>query len=112
MSEKGKCILAYVFTWVGGLIVLYGMKDNEKNTKLHAAQAIVIGLGYMVILMAYRILPINIPLFSTLLYGLYAVLIIIGIVKSYNEEDPELPVVGQIAKSLFSNKIEELWRLL
>ena len=82
MSEKGKCILAYVFTWIGGLIVLYGMKDNEKNTKLHAAQAIVIGLGYMVILMAYRILPINIPLFSTLLYGLYAVLIIIGIVKS------------------------------
>ena len=107
MSEKGKCILAYVFTWIGGLIVLYGMKDNEKNTKLHAAQAIVIGLGYMVILMAYRILPINIPLFSTLLYGLYAVLIIIGIVKSYNEEDPELPVVGQIATSLFSNKIEE-----
>ena len=107
MSEKGKCILAYVFTWIGGLIVLYGMKDNEKNTKLHAAQAIVIGLGYMVILMAYRILPINIPLFSTLLYGLYAFLIIIGIVKSYNEEDPELPVVGQIAKSLFSNKIEE-----
>ena len=31
----------------------------------------------------------------------------IGIVKSYNEDDPELPVVGQIAKSLFGKKIEE-----
>ena len=31
MSEKGKAILAYVFTWVGGLIVLFGMKDNEKK---------------------------------------------------------------------------------
>ena len=107
MSEKGKCILAYVFTWVGGLIVLYGMKDNEKNTKFHAAQAIVIGVGYMIILMAYKILPISIPFFSRILYGLYAVLIIIGIVKSNKEDDPELPVVGQIAKSIFSKKIEE-----
>ena len=29
MSEKGKGVLAYIFTWIGGLIVLYGMKDNE-----------------------------------------------------------------------------------
>ena len=41
MSEKGKGVLAYIFTWIGGLIVLYGMKDNERNTKIHAAQAIV-----------------------------------------------------------------------
>lgn len=107
MSEKMKSIFAYILTWIGGLIVLYGMKDNERNTKIHAAQAIVIGLGYMIILMAYRILPISIPFFSKILYGLYAVLIIIGIVKSYNEDDPELPVVGQIAKSLFGKKIEE-----
>ena len=40
MSEKGKSILAYIFTWIGGLIVLYGMKDNTRNTKMHAAQAI------------------------------------------------------------------------
>ena len=107
MNEKMKSIFAYILTWIGGLIVLYGMKDNERNTKIHAAQAIVIGLGYMIILMAYRILPISIPFFSKILYGLYAVLIIIGIVKSYNEDDPELPVVGQIAKSLFGKKIEE-----
>ena len=91
MSEKGKCILAYVFTWIGGLIVLFGMKDNERNTKIHAAQAIVIGIGYMIIVFAYR----------------YAVLVIIGIVKANKEEDPELPVVGPIAKSIFGKKIEE-----
>ena len=61
MSEKGKAILAYIFTWVGGLIVLFGIKDNEKNTKLHAAQAIVIGVAYMIILIIYRIIPIYIP---------------------------------------------------
>ncbi len=107
MSEKGKAILAYIFTWVGGLIVLYGMKDNERNTKIHAAQAIVIGIGYMVIYAIYRFLTIYIPFFSTLVYGLYAVCIIIGIVKANKDEDPELPVVGKIAMSIFGKKIDE-----
>ena len=107
MNEKSKSILAYIFTWVGGLIVLFGMKDNTRNTKIHAAQAIVIGIGYMIIYAIYRFIPIYIPLFSTLIYGLYIVLVIIGIVKANKEEDPELPVVGKIAMSMFSKKIDE-----
>lgn len=106
MSEKGKAILAYIFTWIGGLIVLYGMKDSERNTRMHAAQAIVLGLGYTVILFAYNLIPINIPFLSTILYGLYIVCIVIGIVKACKEEDPELPVVGGIAKSIFGKKID------
>ena len=107
MNEKTKAILAYIFTWVGGLIVLYGMKDNERNTKFHAAQAIVIGIGYMIVYAVYRLIPIYIPFFSTIIYGLYIVLVVIGIVKANKEEDPELPVVGGIAKSIFGKKIEE-----
>lgn len=107
MTEKGKAILAYVFTWVGGLIVLFGFKDNTKNTKIHAAQAIVIGIAYMVILAVYKLIPIYIPFFKTFIYGLYIVLIIIGIVKANKDEDPELPVVGNIAKSIFGKKIDE-----
>lgn len=107
MSEKGKGVLAYIFTWVGGLIVLFGMKDNERNTKIHAAQAIVIGVGYMVIYMIYRVIPVTIPFFSTIVYGLYIALVIIGIVKVNKGEDPELPVVGKIAMSLFDKKINE-----
>lgn len=107
MSEKGKAILAYVFTWIGGLIVLFGMKDNTRETKIHAAQAIVIGIGYMVILAVYRFIPVSIPFFSRIIYGLYVVLVIIGIVKANKEEDPELPVVGKIAMSIFGKKIDE-----
>lgn len=107
MTEKGKAILAYIFSWVGGLIVLYGLKDNERNTKLHAAQAIVIGIGYMIILMVYRYIPIYIPFFSRILYGLYAVCVIVGIVKANKEDDPELPVIGGIAMSIFGKKIDE-----
>ncbi len=107
MSEKGKAILAYVFTWIGGLIVLYGMKDNERNTKLHAAQAIVIGIAYMLIVLVYNNLPIYIPFFSRILYGLYAVCVIVGIVKANKEDDPEIPVIGGIAMSIFGKKIDE-----
>ena len=107
MSEKGKSILAYIFTWIGGLAVLYGMKDNERNTKIHASQAIIIGIGYMVIYSIYRFLPVYIPFFSNIVYGLYVVLIVIGIAKVNKNEDPELPIVGKIAMSLFSKKIDE-----
>lgn len=107
MSEKGKAILAYIFTWIGGLIVLFGMKDNQKNTKLHAAQAIVIGVAYMIIVVIYRIIPIYIPFFTTILYGLYIACVIIGIIKANNEENPEIPVIAGIAKSIFGKKIDE-----
>lgn len=107
MSEKSKAVLAYVFTWIGGLIVLFGMKNNERNTKIHAAQAIVIGVGYMILLAIYKFIPIYIPFFSNIIYGLYIILVIIGIVKANKEEDPELPIVGKIAMSVFGKKIDQ-----
>lgn len=107
MSEKGKAILAYLFTWFGGLVILYGMKDNTRNTKIHAAQAIVIGIGYIIIVVLYNLIPVNIPFFNVILYVLYFICIIMGIVKACKENDPELPVIGKIAKSLFGKKIDE-----
>lgn len=107
MNEKSKAIIAYIFGWIGGLIVLFAMKDNEKNTKFHAAQAITISAGYFLISTIYSYAPISIPFFSTALWGVYIIGIIMGIVKANKEEDPELPVVGGIAKSIFGKKIEE-----
>ncbi len=106
MSEKAKSILAYLFGWLGGLIVLFALKDTERNTRFHAAQAIVIGVGYFLIQMAYRFIPIVIPMFSTALSIVYFAAIIMGIVKANKEEDPEIPVIGGIAKSIFGGKIE------
>ena len=107
MSEKGKSILAYLLGWIGGLIVLYGMKDNEKNTKVHAAQSIIISALYCIIIFAYQYIPVTIPFFSTALWALYILCIIFGIVKANKEEDPELPVVGGLANSIFGKKINE-----
>jgi len=107
MSEKAKAILAYVFGWLGGLIVLFAMKDNEKNTKFHAAQAIVLGLGYSLVNLVYGLIPFSIPFFSTALWVIYIVGIVMGISKANKEEDPELPVIGGLTKSLFSKQIGE-----
>lgn len=107
MSEKAKSILAYIFGWIGGLIVLYALKDSSKETKFHAAQAIVISLGYLLIKIAYSFIPFYIPFFGTILWGIYLVAVIIGIIKANKEEDPELPLVGNIAKSIFGKTIEE-----
>lgn len=107
MSQKGRAIIAYVFGWLGGLIVLFALKDNEKNTKMHAAQAIVIGLGYTILSTAYYLIPITIPFFNTALWVVYILAIIFGIVKANKEEDPELPVIGGLAKSIFGKQIGE-----
>ena len=105
MSEKGKAILAYIFGWIGGLIVLFAIKDSERNTKIHAAQSIVISLGYMLIRIIYSFIPITIPFFSTILWGIYAVAIIVGIVNAAKEQEPEIPVIGDVAKSIFAKTI-------
>lgn len=105
MSEKAKCIIAYIFGWIGGLIVLFAMKDNEKNTKFHAAQAIVLSAGYFLISMVYAFIPFTIPFFSTVLWAIYIIGIIMGIAKANKGENPELPVIGGIAQSIFGKKI-------
>ena len=107
MSEKAKAILAYLLGWIGGLIVLFAMKDNEKNTRFHAAQAIVLSAGYFIIDLVYGYLPFTIPFFGTALWAVYIVGIVMGIAKANKEEDPELPVIGGVAKSIFSKQIGE-----
>ncbi len=106
MSEKSKSILAYLFGWIGGLVVLFVVKDNERNTRFHAAQAVVIGIGYLFITVIYRYIPIVIPFFNTILWVIYIIAIIMGISKANREEEPELPIVSDIAKSVFGAKIE------
>lgn len=107
MSEKAKSIIAYIFGWIGGLVVLFAMKDNEKNTKFHAAQSITLSVGYFLVSVIYRYIPFTIPFFSTALWAIYIIGIVMGISKANKEEDPELPFIGGITKSIFGKKIEE-----
>ena len=44
MDQKVRGLIAYLFGWVGGLIVLFAFKDNDDRTKFNACQSIVISV--------------------------------------------------------------------
>lgn len=104
-NEKTKSVIAYIFGLIGGLIVLL-MKDSEKNTKVHAAQSIIIFLAYYIIKFAYGFIPFVIPYFEYIISGIYIIAIIIGIVNACNDNSPEIPIIGNIATSIFKKQIE------
>ena len=106
MSEKGKGILAYLFSWIGGLVVLLACKDNDDSTKFHAEQSIVIGGGYTAISLIYRILPVTIPGFSAILSIIYVACTVLGIIKAYNCGEPAIPIIGDITKIFFEDKLD------
>jgi len=106
MNEKTKGVIAYLFGWLGGLIILFGYKDSERGTKVHAAQAIVLSVAYMILLAVIRIIP-GIRLLSGLLGIFYLVLAIIGMVKANRLEEYELPVISDLAKNWFAKYIDE-----
>ena len=114
MDNKGKGVIAYLFSWLGGIIVMFGFKDNDRKTVFHAAQSIVIGgaysivsigIGFINVILALAI-GFGIPFVSWIIGVLYLVLMILGIVKVLNDEDdPKLPVLGDLTEKLFEKQI-------
>ncbi len=99
MSEKSKAILAYIFGVLGGLIVLFGVKDNSKNTKMHAGQAIVAS-GLCMLVGA-------LPFVAFVSAPVYLIVMILGIIKVNKEEDPELPLIGELTTKIFGKYIND-----
>lgn len=106
MNEKTKGVIAYLFGWIGGLIILLGYKDSEKQTKLHAAQAIVLSIVYMILNFAIAFMPV-IRDFSWVLSTGYFVIAIIGAVKANKLEEYNLPIITDLASKWFAKQIGE-----
>ena len=109
MNEKLKVIIAYLLGWIGGLIILYGIKNNTRETKIHAAQSIVASAGMQIICIIGTItfIFVLLPFIPIGLYVLSVLVIIFGIIKACNDEPAELPIIGDWAKTIFKSKIEE-----
>lgn len=105
MDDKGKGIISYIFGWLGGLIVLLAFKDNDKKTVTHACQAITASVLIYIVRFIYAIVPFSIPYFSSVISLLLIAIKVIGIVKVVNGDDPKIPVIGDIALSVFGSKI-------
>ena len=105
MEQKIRGLLAYLFGWVGGLVVLFAFKDNDSRTKFNACQSIVISGLYCIVSLIFG----NIPVIRFIAYiccGILVVASIIGIIKAYNEEDYEIPVISDLTRKIFKSQLD------
>ena len=105
MEQKVRGLLAYLFGWVGGLVILFALKDNSKETKFHASQSIVISLAGMIIAFAIGFIP-YVRYFKWVINTLMFVLQIIGMIKAYKEEEYELPVISDLTRNIFKKQLD------
>lgn len=108
MEKNVAGALCYVLGFITGIIFLLIEKDN-KFVKFHAIQSIIFSLAvYAINFVVVGILFTSmmaggfalLGLLSTGLTVLYVVLWIMLMVKAYNGEEWQLPVIGSIAKSM------------
>ncbi len=87
-------IFAYLFEWLSGIIV-YVLAEGNKREKLHAMQAIVLGVCAIAVSIIFGF---TVPVLGALLglliwvYGLY-----VGF-KAYNGVDVEIPIITDFVK--------------
>ena len=124
MEQRIRGLLAYLFSWVGGLVVLLAFKDNTKQTDFNACQSIVLGVAYCAISIIVSTLTgiltgiavgANLGFFffitgvlgfaSTVIGIGFIILTIIGMVRAYQETDYEIPVISDLTKKVFKNKL-------
>ncbi|MBE5806076.1 MAG: DUF4870 domain-containing protein [Clostridiales bacterium] len=106
MEQKVRGLLAYLFGWLGGLIVLFGLKDNSEQTKFNACQSITISVAGIVLGFVLGFIPV-IRYFGFVLSGLVFVLQILGCIKAYHEEEYELPVISDLTRNIFKSQLGE-----
>jgi uncharacterized membrane protein len=96
-TKKGNvnAALTYLAGWITGLIFLLTEKEDE-FIRFHAAQSLVV-FGALTII---TFVPVIGQLLGLFLWPLGLILWIILMVKAYNNEKFELPVVGEYAKKL------------
>ena len=104
-NEKTKAVLAYLFGVIGGLIVLM-MKDSERRTKICAAQSVTIFIAFFIVRFVFGFIPFNIPYLEYLINIIYLAAVVVGIVKACGDAEPEIPVIGDLATSIFKKQIE------
>jgi uncharacterized membrane protein len=110
LQQNVACLLAYLFSWLSGLIILLVEKQN-KFVKFNAAQSLFLGIAVFVVWLVLGIIEgallfVSFALFSlfsvliTLIWIAYLVLVIFLIYKSFKGDKVKLPLIGNIAENL------------
>ena len=107
MNEKTKAIVGYIVPLVA--IIFFAQKETDKKTKFHCAQEIVIFVAYLILSFVTGFIAglTGIGIISFAAYAFYIAFVVMGIVKANSDGDPELPVIGNITKSIFGEQLGE-----
>jgi len=110
LAPNVAALLAYLFGWLGGLIFYVIEKDN-KFVRFAAMQSILLNVSAIAI---YFVLGFVVAAIAVVTYGFgallgllmpllgigYLIIWIMVMVKAYNNEEWELPIIGKIARNI------------
>lgn len=105
MEQKIRGLLAYLFGWLGGVVVLFAFKDNDSRTKFNACQSIVLSGSSTIVSILLGWIPVVRYVAYLYMFGMF-VLAVIGMIKAYQEEDYELPVVSDLTRNIFKSQLD------
>lgn len=96
MDKKTTGWVSYV-TFIGWLVAYFG--GDKEGAKFHLNQSLIIWLGYLCVWAASLILGF-IPILGWMITAAASifllVMLILGLISAINEEEKELPLIGQI----------------
>ena len=96
-SYKWKGIIAYLFSFVGGLII-YFTEDRNYTLKFHAMQSTVFGLTVAILKVLCKAIPFVGWIISELIGIIWIIFVVIGAVHAAQNKSYRFPIVGEIAE--------------
>ena len=94
-GDRTLAAVAYILTWVTGLIIFFIAKKEDKYARWHAIQAIGFGIAATVVSIVVSLL--RIPFLGMIVWLLVIVGIIVLAMKAYQGEKIRLPVIADMA---------------
>lgn len=93
-DQKMKGALAYVLSWLTGIIVLL-IANDDKFLKFHAWQSIIFGVVVTVVVIALNfILPASLSILASLVSLVCWLFMLYGAYQVYSGNDFKIPVVA------------------
>ncbi|MCK4521300.1 MAG: DUF4870 domain-containing protein [Nanoarchaeota archaeon] len=107
-TKKGAAAIAYLLTWLTGLIVYLTADKDDKFTRFHGMQAILFGVSLIVLSVLFSIGVTVIGIFTGglgfILFPLYwlviVMTIIVMIVQTAKGKKIKLPLIGNWAENI------------
>jgi uncharacterized membrane protein len=97
-NSKTLAAVAYILTWVTGLIILFTAPKDDRYARWHAIQAIGLGVAVTVLWIIYTIVLRGMLGPLVWIFQLLVIVVVIVLaVKAYQGDGIRLPVVGDMA---------------